>query len=353
MMMDLMPTLLSLLVAVLSRCLVVEAWTSSTTFNQLTQSKRFLVSQTLLSSLAPSADREQSSSAATHDASHDANNIHKIQDEIERGRRMEGGQVIDFSSIKASSKAEAALASARQELIQSTSFPSHSNGQILGINDDVIGEVGHPLGTFAEPKEIQDCATWIRSTAPEYMFATKEGLSSDASSFTSEQISSFRTILEKSFEESGEVTGSYAKTFYMGTMLLGEEARKAIWAIYVWCRRTDEIVDAPRESDDEMLKDLSSWEMRLEHLWQYGEVEDVFDLALLDVRVRYPTLDITPFMDMIRGMLMDVPGLGQDRYETFDELHLYCYRVAGTVGLMSLPVFGCSPGYNDEIARYA
>jgi phytoene synthase len=56
-------------------------------------------------------------------------------------------------------------------------------------------------------------------------------------------------------------------------------------------------------------------------------------------------------MDMIRGMLMDVPELGVDRYEAFDELHLYCYRVAGTVGLMSLPVFGCADGFNDEVAR--
>jgi phytoene synthase len=71
----------------------------------------------------------------------------------------------------------------------------------------------------------------------------------------------------------------------------------------------------------------------------------------LDCRVKYPGLDITPFMDMICGMLMDVPNLGQDRYELFDELHLYCYRVAGTVGLMSLPVFGCAEGYTDEIAR--
>ena len=54
---------------------------------------------------------------------------------------------------------------------------------------------------------------------------------------------------------------------------------------------------------------------------------------------------------MIRGMLMDIPELGQDRYETFEELHLYCYRVAGTVGLMSMPVFGCAPGFTDEDAK--
>jgi len=71
----------------------------------------------------------------------------------------------------------------------------------------------------------------------------------------------------------------------------------------------------------------------------------------LDVLVKYPTLPMTPFVDMIRGMLMDVPELGQDRYESFDDLHLYCYRVAGTVALMCLPVFGCSPGYDENISR--
>jgi 15-cis-phytoene synthase len=91
---------------------------------------------------------------------------------------------------------------------------------------------------------------------------------------------------------------------------------------------------------------------RLEKLWDAGEVVDVYDLCLLDVRIRYPAMSITPFMDMIRGMLMDVPDLGQDRYDTFDELHLYCYRVAGTVGLMSLPIFGTAPGITYEQARY-
>ena len=39
-------------------------------------------------------------------------------------------------------------------------------------------------------------------------------------------------------------------------------------------------------------------------------------------------------------MVMDVPGLGQERYQNFDELYLYCYRVAATVGLMTLPILG-------------
>merc|ERR1712232_416548 len=154
-------------------------------------------------------------------------------------------------------------------------------------------------------------------------------------------------------EESGRGTEAFAKTFYLGTQLLPTDAAKAIWAIYVWCRRTDEIVDAPRESegDDEMLNDLSAWEIRLEQLFRYGKVNDVLDLCFLDCKIRYPSMPIQPFDDMIRGMLMDIPGLGQERYETFEELHLYCYRVAGTVGLMSMPVFGCAPDTTEEQAR--
>lgn len=71
---------------------------------------------------------------------------------------------------------------------------------------------------------------------------------------------------------------------------------------------------------------------------------DLFDLAMADTVRTYPSLSIKPFKDMILGMIMDVPGVGQERYETFDELYLYCYRVAGTVGLMTLPVLGTAEG---------
>ena len=40
---------------------------------------------------------------------------------------------------------------------------------------------------------------------------------------------------------------------------------------------------------------------------------------------------------------MDVPGLGQERYSNFSDLYVYCYRVAGTVGLMTLPILGHLP----------
>jgi phytoene synthase len=50
---------------------------------------------------------------------------------------------------------------------------------------------------------------------------------------------------------------------------------------------------------------------------------------------------------MIKGMVMD---LDQNRFETFEELYIYCYRVAGTVGLMMMPVMGTAPGCTFEEA---
>jgi phytoene synthase len=274
----------------------------------------------------------------------------EIEKELSSGRVLEGGQIIDFSAVKGPSRAEQALLDARR--VEKSHHHQHvpSSNAILGINDEVIEEVGHELGTYADATNVQRCAAYLRSLAPAGLFETKASVAT-LSSVPPDVRASMNSLLNKAYEESGEVTGAFAKTFYMGTQLLNEEARRAIWAIYVWCRRTDEIVDAPRDNDEEMLHDLSRWEMRLENLWKYGEVEDVFDLCLLDVRIKYPNLPITPFLDMIRGMLMDVPDLGQERYDNFDELHLYCYRVAGTVGVMSMPIFGCAAGFTEVEAK--
>lgn len=271
-------------------------------------------------------------------------------DDTSLGRILEGGQIIDFSSVKASSRAENALSDARKRVERQLQDTNHEvlHTSILGINKQVIDEVGHELGRFATADEIQECAHYLLSKSDPA--ALNAGIFVEKN-FSDAEIRRYEQILDQAYTEAGEVTSAFAKTFYMGTMLLAEEARKSIWAVYVWCRRTDEIVDAPRDSNDSLISDLSCWELRLENLWNSGCVVDVYDLCLLDLRLKYPGADIQPYLDMIRGMLMDVPGLGQERYETFDDLHLYCYRVAGTVGLMSLPVFGCAKEFNMNVAR--
>lgn len=152
-------------------------------------------------------------------------------------------------------------------------------------------------------------------------------------------------VLDEAYERCGEVTSEYAKTFYLGTQLMTPEQARAIWAIYVWCRRTDELVDGPNASRITP-KALDRWEERLEAIFE-GRPYDVLDAALTDTVSKFP-VHIQPFRDMIEGMRLD---LTKSRYETFDELYEYCYRVAGTVALMSNPVMGIDPNYKGPMEK--
>ncbi|KAK9735177.1 hypothetical protein RND81_04G188700 [Saponaria officinalis] len=145
------------------------------------------------------------------------------------------------------------------------------------------------------------------------------------------------SLLGEAYDRCGEVCAEYAKTFYLGTLLMTPEKRRAIWAIYVWCRRTDELVDGPNASHITATA-LDRWESRLDDLFN-GQPFDMLDAALSDTVAKFP-IDIQPFKDMIEGMRMD---LRKSRYKNFDELYLYCYYVAGTVGLISVPVMGIAP----------
>jgi 15-cis-phytoene synthase len=140
--------------------------------------------------------------------------------------------------------------------------------------------------------------------------------------------------LEESYEQCRQITARYAKTFYLGTLLMPKAKRQAIWAIYVWCRRTDELVDGPKAVTTTQAT-LDVWENQLEAIFR-GEPHDDLDVALVETLQRYP-MGIQPYRDMIAGQRMD---LEKQRYQSFEELYLYCYRVAGTVGLMSQVVMG-------------
>lgn len=140
--------------------------------------------------------------------------------------------------------------------------------------------------------------------------------------------------LEDSYEQCRQITADYAKTFYLGTQLMSPEKRQGVWAIYVWCRLTDELVDGPQAAFTTS-ETLDKWEAQLESVFAGHPVDDP-DVALVDTVERFG-LDIQPFRDMIAGQRMD---LVRDRYETFEDLRLYCYRVAGTVGLMSAQIMG-------------
>lgn len=156
-----------------------------------------------------------------------------------------------------------------------------------------------------------------------------------------EQIQRREELLAESYEQCRLITKNYAKTFYFGTKFFDEDKRKAVWAIYAWCRRTDDIVDKPRKEMGSLRDELKEWGERLRDVWK-GRAHDLIDLALVDTLEKYPEMRIEPYEDMIKGMVMD---LDQNRFETFEDLYVYCYRVAGTVGLMMMPIMGTAPGY--------
>jgi len=151
--------------------------------------------------------------------------------------------------------------------------------------------------------------------------------------------------LDKAYEICRKETQQWAKTFYLGTLLLPQEKRKAIWAIYVWCRRTDEIMDsaeASTKSQEELSDNLDEWEENTKNVFK-GNIKSELDSVLLDTLEKYPQ-SIQPYLDMIDGQRMD---LNKFRYKDFDELKLYCYRVAGTVGLMTQNVMGIDSAYTS------
>ncbi len=164
------------------------------------------------------------------------------------------------------------------------------------------------------------------------------------------------TQLDLAFVEAEHITLTYSKTFYLGTRLMRNlDKRKALWVIYAWCRRADEIVDDPRATyrgGKSVSDDLRDRLVRLEETWR-GQPKDMLDMALAHVRTSYPTLSIQPFKDMIAGMVMDDSVMGKCRYSTFSELEEYCYCVAGTVGLVILPIFGTAPGVLEDQAKSA
>ena len=149
--------------------------------------------------------------------------------------------------------------------------------------------------------------------------------------------------LEQAYEDCRVETERWAKTFYLGTLLMPPAKRRAIWAIYVWCRRTDELMDSPEAQAlpvAELSARLDVWEQRTRELFA-GQVRDGLDRVMADVIEHYPQ-PLEAYLEMIEGQRMD---LAKHRYADFAELKQYCFRVAGTVGLMTQEVMGLDPAY--------
>jgi len=211
----------------------------------------------------------------------------------------------------------------------------------------VVGSRGELINPFGHI----DAAIWSENEVPKYMIQT-------------------------AYDYCEELTKIEAGNFYHSFKYLPTDARRSICAYYAFCRRADDIADGdyvdvyPGGSSDnpesiEYRTDIerltgsspvvnrSHYDDRMSQLFYYrkklstayGNITstDPIFIALKDTIHRY-NIPRQLLDDMISGMEDD---FHRNRYQTFEELYAYCYRVASTVGLVCIEIYG----YDDPIAR--
>jgi phytoene synthase len=131
-----------------------------------------------------------------------------------------------------------------------------------------------------------------------------------------------------------ERTAASGSSFTASFRFLEPHRRQAITAFYAFCREVDDVVDEIREPHVARLK-LAWWRGEIDAL-HAGHPTHPITLALTESLTHF-NIPRELMLEIIDGMEMD---LDQTRYADFKALHLYCYRVASVVGLISAEIFG-------------
>jgi phytoene synthase len=145
------------------------------------------------------------------------------------------------------------------------------------------------------------------------------------------------------------ITRTHAKTFYLATRFLPNKKQRSIFAIYSLCRFIDDLVDEAEDliakkslNHEEIHEMVDSWKKKLTDTYNGTEHDHTILIALSDVLKMYH-IPLEHSLELIEGVSMD---LTKKRYNNFDELYDYSYKVASVVGLMTSEVFG----YHDKSA---
>ncbi len=161
------------------------------------------------------------------------------------------------------------------------------------------------------------------------------------------------------------ITRTNAKNFYYAFLVLPKHKRQALCAVYAFMRHCDDIADDPSFSLEERRFKLNTWLAALHRVQQGEPSDDPILLALTDAQRRY-VIPAGLLDELATGTAMDVEeaavqsqGIQSEEapssaassltvhYKTFEDLKLYCYRVASVVGLVCIHIFG----YRDPAAE--
>jgi 15-cis-phytoene synthase len=154
-------------------------------------------------------------------------------------------------------------------------------------------------------------------------------------------VSALPTTIDAAYTRCEEITRREAKNFAYGIRLLPPDKRRAMSAIYALARRIDDIGDGGAPSEVK-LADLATVRHRIASIRESqsqsddGSGSEPVYVALADAARRFP-IPLTAFDDLVDGCSLDAAGT---TFETYDQLVDYCRKVAGSVGRLSLGVFG-------------
>ena len=155
--------------------------------------------------------------------------------------------------------------------------------------------------------------------------------------------------LEEAYSYCRNISRHHAKTFYLASLFLPKKQQNPIFAIYALLRTVDDVVDMAEDklkdgliTSDEISMMLESWKSRLKACYAGNVDNDPIMMAWQDTLKSY-AIPIDLPLDLMDGVAMDIEF---KPFETFEELYVYCYKVAAVVGLMTSEIFG----YSDKQA---
>lgn len=143
-------------------------------------------------------------------------------------------------------------------------------------------------------------------------------------------------MTQQGFQEARKMTRRHAHTFYLTSLFLPKEKRLAAYAVYAVCRLSDESVDDTGLALEQKQRELAGIREKIDRAFGTNMPGDPL-LQAFRQSVQTYKIPKEYFDELLEGMSMD---LTRNRYQDFDDLYLYAYKVAGVIGLIMLKIFG-------------
>jgi phytoene synthase len=137
-------------------------------------------------------------------------------------------------------------------------------------------------------------------------------------------------------QQSRAITRKSASNLALAFVMLPKPKRDGMSALYAFCREVDDVADDETAPVEQRRHHLAAWRADVRRACEGGSPEFVVNQELQPV-IRQHHLPFRLFDELLNGVEMD---LDTKRYENYEQLELYCYRVASVVGLLSIEIFG-------------